>query len=282
MEENHRNQSLGGLVIESIQARFAKGVLEQYRSNKIWSTKSVRESSLHGSSLTSAGHPEFDGLDIGERAACNLAVTFFDMSHFTARSFWEPLETVTRLAQAVLTQFALIVEESGGFVLGLRGDGLMAGWGGQGSEPEVDVVMCMAACAIALDSGKGVLNDLLARDAIEPVQIRAGVDWGEVNFIRTGTNKQSDMNIVGFAANFAAKCEKYANAWEIVVGEGASLHLDETYLTSHADSPKDYQYKGERRIYSFNQFAWKRIVDDAASAINQIGGRPTSAIVPTY
>ena len=96
------------------------------------------------------------------------------------------------------------------------------------------------------------------------------------------TNKQSDMNIVGFAANFAAKCEKYANAWEIVVGEGASLHLDEAHLTSHADSPKDYQYKGERRSYSFNQFAWKRIVDDAASAINQIGGRPTSAIVPTY
>ncbi len=260
-----------------IQKQFAEGVVKRYRSD---SSSVVKSSLASGSSL---GHPEFAHLPIGASSECDLAIAFFDMSRFTARSFWEPLKQVTRLAQAVLMQLVLLVEESGGYALGLRGDGLMAGWGGSESSASVDTAMCLGACAVALDTCRGVLNDLLTEDGIEPVQLRAGVDWGKVSFIRTGTASQSDINIVGHPANFAAKCEKYANSWEVVVGEGASQHVDnKALLISHDDSPKEYQYKGERRYYGFSQFSWTQVVTEATSAIDQVDGQPTSLIAATY
>jgi adenylate cyclase len=266
----------------NIQERFANGVVNQIRASRSLS-KSVQGSASPGSGSPVAGHPDFTGLSVAESATCSLAIAFFDMTAFTARTFWEPLEAVTQLAQAVLTQIALIVDESGGHVLGLRGDGLMAGWGNQSSQPSVDVALCMAACAVSLDAVRGPLNQLLAGDGIQPIQIRAGVDWGQVNFIRTGTSAQSDMNVIGHSANFSAKCEKFANSWEVVVGEGACAHIEEVRLLSpHQDSPKVYQNMGQRRTYAFSQFAWNQIVEVGASAISELAGRPTSAITARY
>ena len=270
-------------MANDIRQRFAEGVLDGYRAR---ATKSSSAFALQDALVASAlpvGHPEFHRLALGERASCNRAIAFIDMSRFTARSFWEPPEQVTSLALAVLTQVALIVQESGGFVLGLRGDGLMAGWGSRGSEPPVDVAMCLAACTVALDAAQGALRELLLEDGIEPVQLRAGVDFGRVDFVRTGTAQQSEVNVVGFAANFAAKCEKYANSWEVVIGEGASVQVPALHLlTTHARSPKQYQYGERRRTYAFHDFSWRRIIGEAVSAIHQVGGCPTAVINTSF
>ena len=91
------------------------------------------------------------------------------------------------------------------------------------------------------------------------------------------------MNIVGHPANFAAKCEKTANSWEIVVGESLAAHVrNGSLLTAHANSPKLYQYGENRRAYRFFDFAWTRILSEAASAIDQVAGRPTSQIRVQY
>lgn len=86
----------------------------------------------------------------------------------TARSFWEPLDQVTRLSLAVLGQVAEVVQESGGHVLGMRGDGLMAGWGDLASDGDVDTAMAMAACAFSLDAVQNALNEVLVTSGIEP------------------------------------------------------------------------------------------------------------------
>jgi class 3 adenylate cyclase len=229
------------------------------------------------------GHPDYHDLDLGQRGTCDLAVAFIDMTGFTARSSWEPPDRVTDLAVAVLTQIALIVEESGGFVLGLRGDGVMAGWGGKTSDPQVDVAMCLAACAVALDAGQGALRELLILSGIEPVQLKVGADFGRVDFIRTGTDQQSEVNIVGHPANFAAKCEKYALSWDLVVGEGLAGYIpDRTLLTTHEKSPKQYQYRGQRRSYAFYDVAWSRLLTESLTALNQVSGWPTSLLSTVY
>ena len=261
----------------SIQDEFAKGVITDLRSRSGGMAKSLRASaSPPGSSGPTVGHPDFRDLEAGASAGCNLAIAF------TARTFWQPLAEVTSLAQAVLTQIALVVEASGGFVLGLRGDGLMAGWGSRNSTSEIDVALCLAACTVSLDACKEVLNQALVIDGIEPIQLRAGVDWGLVNFTRTGSTSQSDVNVVGHAANFAAKCEKVALSWEVVVGEGAATHVDAPLLSAHSGSPKWYQHGNERRSYSFGLFAWFKVLETSASAIQQVAGRPTSLISASY
>lgn len=264
---------------------FAAGVMD--RLDRLSRSHAVKTASLAESTQTKrvqvhappVGHPVFASLGVGETAICELAVAFLDMRAMTPRSFWEPLGSVANLSLAVLGQVAEVVQESGGHVLGMRGDGLMAGWGDPNSVSETDVYLAMAACAFSLDAVAGALNQTLKLSGIEPVQLCAGADWGEVCFARTGTPDASEVNVVGHPANFAAKCEKKALSWEVIVGEGAAGRIaNDSLLTAHADSPKFYEHQGRRRSYAFYQFAWRRVVGDAAAAIAQVGGHPSSSV----
>lgn len=256
---------------------FATGVISNY--NRLGDLSVLKASSATNAyRSTPVGHPGFTYLKIGETAHCDLAVAFIDMRAMTARSFWRPLDEIARLSVAVLTQIAMVVEQSGGYVLGMRGDGLMAGWGDGMSLATADVAMCMSACAFSLDATEGALNNLLLESGADPVQLSAGADYGEVCFSRTGTSEASEVNVVGHPANFAAKCEKIARSWEVVVGEGAAAEISDNVLTLHEKSPKSYEYRGERRAYRFYDFAWRRIRQESATAIAQVAARPTSRI----
>lgn len=262
--------------------QFATGVMSRLgrlQERTVIKAAAQRTGDDFGQEVTTpVGHPAFADLKLGQTATCPVAVAFLDLRAFTARSFWQPLEEIARLSIAVLGQVADVGQESGGHVLGLRGDGVMAGWGSPDSDGDVDTALCMATCAFSLDAVEGALNKLLAMDGIQPVQLRAGADHGEVCFARTGTSGASEVNIVGFAANFAAKCEKYAHSWEVVVGEGAAEAINSSLLSRHPESPKSYEQGDQRRYYNFYTFAWRQILAEAASAIAQVGGQPTSTV----
>lgn len=264
------------------RASFTSGVMQRYRT---WDDAALSRTFAKSAAMPATppvGHPSFSALAVGQMDTCPLAVAFIDMRRATARSFWEPLSEVAQLTIAVLGQVAAVVQESGGHVLGLRGDGLMAGWGDRGSDRHVDVVMAAAASMFSLDAVQNGLNETLQMSGLEPVQIRAGMDWGTVCFARTGTVESSEVNIVGHAANFAAKCEKHALAWEIVVGEGAASALDPRHLTTHDKSPQDYEHKSQRRSYRFYDLSWRPMIDQAARAISQVAGDPTKDIDPHW
>lgn len=140
-----------------------------------------------------------------------LTVGFLDLTNFTRRTFWDDQDDVVDLAHAVLSGFIEVVDRHGGFPLGLRGDGLFIGFGGP---PPLASAMALAACAFALDAVQTEVNPWLAERGLEHIQARAGLDAGLITFIRTGSPSHSEVNPLGFAANFAAKCEKTANSWE--------------------------------------------------------------------
>ncbi len=262
------------------------GVMDAYRSATLAETtvdKSVRMSAAAqaGRLARAMGHPAFTDLPLGESGHCDAAVIFLDLAQFTARTFWEPPRQVVRLAQAVLTQFVEIVVDMGGHPLGLRGDGLFACFGGPGSIPEYDVAAALGACGFALDATQNALNNLLKLNGIEPVQVRAGADHGRVDFVQTGIDGASEINPIGFAPNFAAKCEKKALSWEIVAGEGLAAHVaNKTLLKQHADSPKTYQHNGQRRDYRFYDVSWRSIAPHAAGVREDLAGAPISRVRP--
>ena len=211
------------------------------------------------------GHPDFEYLRLGQTAHCEMASAFIDLSEFTRRTFWDPPGDVARLARAFLDQVARIVQDRGGHVLGLRGDGLLAGFGGVEGDGRAKVACALAACAFALDATRNALNNLLDMRGIEPVLVKAGVDFGRADFTRTGTEEGSEVNVVGFTTNFAAKCEKYAKAWEVVIGQGAAQHVTAgDLLTEHDQSPKSYSRGDDRRYYRFYKFGWPAIAVEAA------------------
>lgn len=263
------------------QRQFAEAVVgrfDQYRACDSWVSKSVAA----GAGLAGAGvgHPSFEAVPLGANDHCDLAVGYLDLSKFTWRSFWDNATDTVFLARAVLDQFSLVVQDRGGYILGFRGDGLMVGWGDRGSNATADVDCAVAACAFALDACRGALNEMLELYGIEPVIAKAGLDHGRCDFVRMGTVDANDINIVGFPANFAAKCEKYAHAWEIVVGEQAVRHLNPSRLTMHPESPQSYTRNYQTKSYAFATFDWddQAFLSEAAALPLDLAGRPSRSV----
>ncbi|MDW5329054.1 adenylate/guanylate cyclase domain-containing protein [Plantactinospora sp. KLBMP9567] len=220
-------------------------------------------------------------LSLGESGFCEAVALFIDLEQFTQRTFWDPPHEMVLLAHAVLAEVSRTVVQNGGHVLGLRGDGLFACFGCAESNPAIDATIALASGAQIMDAAKSVLNPMLRERGIEPVQVRAGADFGRLDFVRIGADDISEINVVGFAANFAAKCEKYANSWEYVVGEKfRELLMQENVglFSEHVESPKRYTRNYETKQYRFYDVSWRRLLSELDGVSEHIAGNPTSAI----
>ena len=253
---------------------FGKKVLTDFdalRNPFVTASRGVNES-------IQTGHPLYDGLEVGQRQSCQMASVFLDLTNFTGRTFWDEPGAVADLAHAVLGGFTDVVHRLGGHVLGLRGDGLFAGFGPH-QDPRIAVALASLASAAALDVIQNGLNPALKQRGLHPVQARAGCDFGEAVFIRTGNAQVSEVNIIGFASNFAAKCEKAALSWEVVVGEGfASFVANATLLTNHEASPKTYTRNGQDRQYRFYDYKWRPLLSELESTVVELAGRPLETV----
>ncbi|BCW78910.1 adenylate/guanylate cyclase domain-containing protein [Arthrobacter sp. NicSoilC5] len=257
---------------------FGDTVLRDYRARR--GDYVVKEALRASAALESKalGHPAFENLAVGERRAASIVAVFIDLTDFTGRSFWDEETEVVDLAHAVLSGFVETVVNFGGFPLGLRGDGLFAGFGP--GDPQVAGVMALSACSFALDAVENVVNPRLERLGVARVQARAGLDYGRITFVRSGSSQQSEINPLGFAANFAAKCEKKADSWEIIAGEGLAGLLPGTdTFVEHKDSPKVYQRDYRRKNYKYYDYRWRRTLRHIPGTVQQLNGNSTESIV---
>lgn len=225
----------------------------------------------------SLGHPDFEDLPVGGKSTAPMVAVFLDLTNFTGRTFWDDQEESADLAHSVLTGFIEVVSNFGGHPLGLRGDGLFAGF--SPGDPAFTAGMALSACAFALDAVESEVNPWLDLQGIAPVQARAGLDYGQITFVRTGNRDSSEINPIGFAANFSAKCEKYAKSWEIVAGQGLStLFPDYRYFAEHEKSPKQYTRDYESKAYNFFDYRWRNTLPYLPGVMEDLGGTPTSQI----
>lgn len=225
----------------------------------------------------SLGHPDFEHLAVDERATAPMVAAFLDLTNFTGRTFWDDQDEAVDLAHAVLKGFIQIVSNFGGHPLGLRGDGLFAGF--SPGDPAFTATMALSACAFALDGVEKEVNPWLDQRGIARVQARAGLDYGPITFVRTGNHERSEINPLGFAANFAAKCEKVAASWEIVVGEGlVDLLPPYRHFVEHTNSPKRYTRDYQTRSYRFFDYRWRNTVPLLPGVTERLSGSPTSDI----
>lgn len=248
-----------------LRETFAKRVIDNYET----ATFGVIKASAAPPAMRS-GHPAFDDLEVGARRVTSIATVFLDLSDFTGRSYWDDPNDVATLADSILSGFTEVVTRLDGHVLGLRGDGLFAGFGPGISEESV--ALAGLAAAAALDATDRYLNPRLKQLGIHPVSARAGLDFGEVTFIRTGNRTTSEVNVVGFAANIAAKSEKVANAWEVVVGEKYAEHINNKELIKLREV-KTFTRAHVTHRYSLYDLRWKQLLpelDGVASDLQRL------------
>ena len=225
------------------------------------------------------GHPRFNDLPLGGSGSTEAVVMFLDLRRFTARSFWDSPEEIMRVNVAVISELARAVQQHGGHVLGFRGDGVFACFDGDGQVDHRAVAgFAVGAAAWALDAVQNALNQLLELSGIRPVQVRAGMDFGRLDFVRIGSPSGSEVNVLGFAANFASKCEKAALAWEIVAGEAMADLLPAEDLTHHQNSPERYMRDGETRRYHLYDMSLSSYLRHVQGVAEQLNGKTLSAI----
>lgn len=261
------------------KTQFGMRVFENYASRRRqdYLRASAPSHLSSGLETRSLGHPGFSDLAVGERRTEPMVAVFMDLTAFTSRTFWDDQDEVVDLAHAVLSGFIEVVSNYGGFPLGLRGDGLFAGY--SPGDSQFAAVMALASCAFALDAVETVINPWLDKQGMAPVQARAGADYGPITFVRTGDRTHSEVNPLGFAANFASKCEKTAKSWEVVVGEGlANLFPNHSNFVQHPDSPKRYTRDYETKAYKFYDFRWRNMLGLLPGVVEALDGVPTSEV----
>lgn len=265
----------GLTVTTRYSENFAARVFDRVRpyGEDLSLSHQTRDFSLEKSAVRVSGHPDFNDLRVGESRSCEMVSVFLDLTNFTSRSFWDGAEETARLADGALSGFAYVVGALGGYVLGLRGDGLFAGFG-PAVDPRTAAAAALTACAASLDAIESTVNPRLRSEGRSPIQARAGVDFGQTTFIRTGTPEVSEVNVIGFASNFAAKCEKSALSWEVVAGEGLREILSPAALfTHHRDSPKRYTRELQTKSYKFYDVRWRPLVGEVDSSMAELNGR---------
>ncbi|GGL77482.1 adenylate/guanylate cyclase domain-containing protein [Glutamicibacter protophormiae] len=257
---------------------FENTVLRNYDSRRGSILHAKESLSASGELETkSLGHPYFEDLAVGECRAESMVMVFLDLTDFTGRSFWDAETEVVDLAHAVLSGFIETVSKFGGYPLGLRGDGLFAGFGP--CKNGVPAALALVACAFALDAVENSLNPRLKERGIAPVQARAGLDYGRISFVRSGNEEHSEINPLGFAANFAAKCEKKAKSWEVVVGEGLTgLVPNDANFVEHNDSPKIYQRNYEKKAYKYYNYSWRKVLEHIPGIVEELNGSSSEMI----
>ena len=214
-------------------------------------------------------------LQDGQSRTVEMTFVCLDLTEFTRRTFWDSHEDVVALGDAVVGGFAQIVHAFGGYVLGLRGDGLIGGFDAAGASGKA---VALVASAVSLATVQGPINAWLDGQGKDGLKAKAGIDHGQVSFLPVlGTD---NYNMLGFALNFAAKCEKSADSWGVVVGEGVqSGFFSSPSFAEHKDSPKAYTMRGRTERYRFFDFSWRDYLADADGILGQIGGRPLASVL---
>jgi class 3 adenylate cyclase len=150
-----------------------------------------------------------------------VTIVFADLIGSTALHERVDAESARRLMERYYDALRAAVEEHGGTVVKLLGDGVMAAFG----VPQVaedDAVRAVRAGVAMQDAFRALLSDQVA--SLGEVGLRVAVNTGEV--VVSGTND----DVVGDPVNIAARLQQEARDGDVVIGE-ATQRLVSTLVT---------------------------------------------------
>jgi class 3 adenylate cyclase/ketosteroid isomerase-like protein len=183
---------------------------------------------------TPVGEPADTPAPLGARKV--VTILFADLAGSTSQHEQMDPESVRRFMDEYYATVRDAVEEEGGRVVKLMGDGVMAAFGVP-RVAEDDAKRAVRAGA-AMQAGFLRLADRAAQQFGTPVGLRVGINTGEV-VVAAGDN-----DVVGDAVNVAARLQTSADNGEVIVGESTWRLVRDT-LTLEALPPLTVKGKAE-------------------------------------
>jgi adenylate cyclase len=153
----------------------------------------------------------------------NQVVTtlFSDVRGFTSLAESLPPETVVEILNEYFASAAPLVFKHGGILDKFIGDGLMALFGVPYEQSDSAARAVQAAAALQQEMIK--LNEKLKTKGLPEITIGIGINTGNVVVGYIGSEQRTDYTAIGDAVNLAARLEKRAAPWQILISSPTHL-----------------------------------------------------------
>jgi len=166
--------------------------------------------------------PATENLTIHDGKRLEATVMFLDISKFSNRPCESAEEQLAmmQILSLFFTEMIRIVEDHGGVVEKNTGDGLMA-YFAQNNEPEISIQHRAMSCALTMFSAaETIINPVLVRSQIDPLQFRVCLDHGHITIAKVGVARQfNGIVAIGTTANIASKMLAVAKPNTILIGD---------------------------------------------------------------
>ena len=182
-------------------------------------------------------------------------------------------EEARRLLDPVLERMMEAVHHYEGTVNQVMGDGIMALFGAPVAHEDHAVRACYAA--LRMQRLINLYADELQRRGSTPVQIRVGLNSGEVVVRAIGNDLHMDYTAVGQTTHLAARMEQMAKAGSVLV-TGDTLKLAEGYVQVRSLGPVTVKgIENPTEVYELTGFgpARSRLQASAARGLTRFVGR---------
>ncbi|PPC79892.1 MAG: hypothetical protein CTY31_12365 [Hyphomicrobium sp.] len=214
--------------------------------------------------------PEDGDLPIGVGRRITAAVMFIDICGFSGRpaSTLAEQEQLLRVLSFLFTELIRIIEDYGGTVEKNTGDGLMAYFPVDSTFTHHQSHRACAAAMTIFYTAANLLNPVIARSNIVPLNFRICVDHGWITVANVGAAKRFRSFVaIGTTANIACKLLKLAKADQILIGANVLAGLPENWRSQLCKIVPDstgFVYTATQLPYFAYHFqgAWEGLRDD--------------------
>jgi adenylate cyclase len=170
---------------------------------------------------------------VGELSSTRVeaSVLFVDIVGFTSLAEREPTEKVVNLLNEYFTYFTLCSQLFFGTVDKFIGDCAMVIFGAP--KCNEDHRFNAVACAVVIQRLLAFLNEQRRAQGEQEVQVRIGINSGEMMAGTIGTAQRMEYTVVGDAVNLASRLTDLAGPGEVLVGQSTLKYLG---MTSRVES----------------------------------------------
>ncbi len=209
--------------------------------------------------------PEADDIAIHDGRRLEATVMFLDICKFSSRPCEGADEqmAVVQILSLFFTEMIRIIEDHGGFVEKNTGDGLMA-YFAQNNLPGITIQQRALSCALTMFSAaENIINPLLVRSNIAPLQFRICMDHGQITVAKVGAARRfNGIVAVGTTANIASKMLAVAQPETILLGDMMRQGLPQEWVRQYVEletANSGWVYRQSNAPYPFWRYfgRWK-------------------------
>lgn len=153
----------------------------------------------------------------------DVTVMFADIRSFTALSEHMEPEEVVAILNEYFTIMTEILFKYNGMLDKFVGDQIMAVFGHLSNEKTG--ARSAVRAALEMQQATALLMNERTKKNLPVFKVGIGINTGSAILASVGSENRQDYTVIGDTVNTAARFEKHAAGWEIVIGERTSRHL---------------------------------------------------------